>query len=131
MKFELKYDKEEGLLRGKILDTFDEESTKQFFRKLKNDFNDEQRKYCILVLTDPAQGLPSKETRRVMRSEGSDFMSLWEKIAVVGAKPAVRMFGRVIMSAIGKGKDSKFCETEEEALVWLKKGQEETKKSDK
>lgn len=120
MKFEFRYDNEGGVLHGDILDTFDEESTKEFFKVMKNEFSEEQRKFCVLVLTDAAQGLPTKETRKVMRNEGSDFLSLWGKVAVVGAKPAVRMFGRIVFSAMGKGKDSRFCETEEEALTWLK-----------
>lgn len=123
MKFEFRFDKEEGVLRGDILDTFDVESTKEFFKVLKKDFNDEQRKYCVLVLTDAAQGLPTKETRKVMREEGSGFLKLWGKVAVVGAKPAVRMFGRIVFSAMGKGKESRFCETEEEAMKWLREEQ--------
>lgn len=124
MKFELTYDEKANVLRGDILDTFDEETTKEFFKALERDFSEEQRRFCMLVLTDAAQGLPTRETRKAMREEGSGFMSMWEKIAVVGAKPAVRTFGRVVMSAIGKGKDSRFCETEEEALSWFKEEQE-------
>jgi hypothetical protein len=124
MNFEFKYNEEEGVLHGDILDTFDVESTKEFFKVLKKDFNEDQRKYCILVLTEAAQGLPTKETRKVMREEGSGFLSLWGKVAVVGAKPTVRMFGRIVFSAMGKGKESRFCETEEEAMKWLKENQE-------
>lgn len=128
MNYKAWYDEENGILRADILKKFEPEDTKGLMNVVNNEFTDEQRRYLLLTMFEDAQVMPSKETRKAMR-EAASLVKL-SKIAMCGAKPTVRMLGKIVFAAMGKTKDSKFFATEEEALAWLKdeKGKEKESK---
>lgn len=118
MKYRAWYDEENGILCADILKKFEPEDAKGLMDVVVNEFNDDQRRYFLLNMSKDAQAMPSKETRKVMR-EAASLVKL-NKIAISGAKPTVRMLGKIVVTAMGKAKDSGFFDTKEEAIAWLK-----------
>jgi len=129
MNYKAWYDEENGILRADILKKFEPEDTKGLMNVVNNEFTDEQRRYLLLTMFEDAQVMPSKETRKAMR-EAASLVKL-SKIAMCGAKPTVRMLGKIVIAAMGKTEDSKFFATEEEALAWLKAEKEKESKESK
>lgn len=121
MKYDINYDPKERLLLADILETFDEEAGAGFLEKLKNGFNDEQRRYMLAYMAEEAQPLPDKKTRRFLREKTAEVPL--GKVAIYGAKPGLRMVAKIILAAVGKGGDAKFFSTREDAFSWLKEQQ--------
>lgn len=117
MRFTLNYDEDTKILNAEILEKFEPEDVHGIVSTLKNDFTEEQRRYMIANIHEPAQPMPSKETRQALRGIPSELK--FTKIAICGAKPVLRMVGKIIVTAIGKANDSKFFNTAEEAVSWL------------
>lgn len=118
MKYKIWFDEESGMLKSEIYETFDAETSSSFFDEMLNNYTPDQQRYCLISLGNNAQDMIDKETRRISKEKGSNLK--WEKIAVYGAKPVLRMLAKIILKAIGKAKDTQFFETEEEAFAWLK-----------
>ena len=125
-KFKLWYDEKTGLLYADILDTFDAETAKSFFQEVTNNFSEEQQRYFLVHMFEAAQKLVDKETRRSAR-EGTASVK-WNRIAIWGAKASLRMVTKIVLLAVGKANETKFLETEEEALTWLKAEKEKESK---
>jgi len=49
-------------------------------------------------------------------------MLIYEKNAVIGAEPKVRMLIKIALALLGKSRSTSFFETKDEALAWLKEG---------
>ncbi len=123
-KFKLWYDEKEGVLRGEIYQRFDVESLEQFYKEATR-YTPEQQRYVIGWLFDEAQKMVGKEERKVAKEKGDQVH--FKKMALLGAKPVIRMVAQIVMSAQGRGKDFKFCSDEEEAIAWIR-GQKELDK---
>jgi len=126
-KYKIWFDQENEILRAEILEKFEPEDAVGFVDFLLKEFNPEQQRYFLVNIYHPAQVMPSKETRTTLREKGS--LTNFYKMAICGAKPGLRMVGRIVVAAIGKANDSKFFATEEEALAWLKNEKEKEKES--
>jgi len=124
VRFTLEYNKENKILTAEILEKFEPEDVHGIVNSLKNDYSEEQRQYMIANIHEPAQPMPSKETRQALAQSTSELKL--HKIAICGAKPVLRMVGRIIVTAIGRANDSKFFNTMDEAVNWLS---EEAKKA--
>jgi hypothetical protein len=123
-KYKMWFDKESGILRTEIYVAFDPETATIYFDKIL-DFPDEQQRYVMVLLGVDAQEVVGKETRKILREK--TVRSKWEKIAIYGAKPALRMLAKIMVTAIGRAKNTKFYATEEECLDWLKAEMEKDK----
>lgn len=126
-KSKLWYDEENGVLWLEIFDKFETEDVGSFFNSAKG-FTPEQRRYLsVKISSERGQIIPEKEGRQLLK-KGAASLDLY-KIAICGAKPAVRMFGRIAATALGRAKDTKFFATEEEAVAWLKAEKEKEQES--
>jgi len=128
-KFKLWYDEENGVIRTVIFETLDAEASSSLFDSIRENFEPEKQRYFLADMTsEKAQTLHDKETRRTLREK----MPLinWGKIAILGANPGVRMLTKIVMTAVGKARDAKFFDKEEEALAWLKAEKEKEKEKE-
>jgi hypothetical protein len=125
MKYKVWYDEENGVLRADVLDTFDAETATAFFKEVNGKYTEEQQNYFMAYMSEEAQRLVDKETRRAAR-DGAALLK-WDKLAILGAKPGLRMVTKIVMTAVGKAKDTKFFDDEEKALAWLKTEKEKAK----
>lgn len=117
MSFKIWYDEKEGILRADIFKSFTPEVAASFFKDLGK-YPEEQLRYFLAGLGEDAQAIIDKETRRVSREMGSSVN--WGKMAIYGAKPGLRMLAKIVVKAMGRAKETKFFETENEGLAWLK-----------
>ncbi len=124
--FKLWYDEKEGVIRSEIYKRFDVESLELYFNEISK-FTPEQQRYIIGWIFDDAQQMPDKEARRAAKEKFKT--ANFKKVANLGAKPIVRMVSNIVMTAVGKGKDNKYFETEEEALAWIRAEKEKEKKA--
>lgn len=115
------YDEKEGLLRINVLQRFDPEATDKFFTTVA-EYTKEQQRYVLCFVDDDAQKLVDKETRKVAAQKGNVIQ--WGNIAIWGAKPGIRMVAKIVLTAVGKGKDLKFFDSEDECVTWLKERQQ-------
>ena len=126
-KYKIWYDEENGVLRVDIYDRFDSEAASGFLNFIRENFESEKHRYSLIYMGERAQPLPDKETRRTIREKAG--LVNWDKIAILGAKPGLRIFSKILVAALGKSENTKFLATEEEALVWLKDEKEKEKES--
>lgn len=125
-KFKLWYDEKEGVLRSEIYKKFDIETLEEYFAEISK-FTPEQQHYIIGWVFCDAQQMPDKDARMLAKEKFKT--AHFKKIANLGAKPIVRMVSNIIMIAVGKGKDNKYFESEEEALAWIRAEKEKDKKA--
>jgi hypothetical protein len=81
----------------------------------------ENRKHrCFLVdLSEvPLEKMVDKESRQAIRSYNDN--KNFEKIAVFGASPVVRMIAKVMISVAGSSGMTRFFKSEDEAVDWIK-----------
>jgi hypothetical protein len=120
-KFKHWFDEKEGFLHVNVLERYDPEATEQFFSDMEK-YPEEQQRYVLCFVDDDAQRLVDKETRKVAAKKGK--VIKWGNIAIWGAKPGVRMVAKIVLTALGKGKDLKFFDNEEGCVAWLKERQQ-------
>jgi hypothetical protein len=117
MKYKTWFDEELGIIRLEIYESFDSDTATEYFDYIAGKFSKEQQRYHAIFLGENAQDVVDKETRRILRER---FPQGSAKVAIYGAKPGVRMLAKIILKAMGKGKDTRFCADEKEAVEWLK-----------
>ncbi|TKJ43708.1 hypothetical protein CEE36_03205 [candidate division TA06 bacterium B3_TA06] len=127
-KYKIWFDEENEVMRAVLYQALDSEGTSGFFHFVKDNFEPELHRYFFIELAEESQTLHDKQTRKTIR-ETINLVN-WGKIAIHGANPTLRMLGKIVFTAIGRGRDLKFFDTEEEALAWLKdeKGKEKESK---
>ncbi|MBD3284762.1 hypothetical protein GF359_00335 [candidate division WOR-3 bacterium] len=77
---------------------------------------------CILIdLSKGPAATLDKEARKALKDAAMPDM--FEKIAIYGANPAMRMIAKIIFKITGSSESTRFYKSEEEAIAWLK-GQE-------
>lgn len=120
-KFKHWYDEKDGFLHVNVLERYDPESTELFFSDM-GQYPEEQQRYVLCFVDDDAQKLVDKETRKVAAEKGK--VIKWGNIAIWGAKPGLRMVAKIVLTAVGKGRDLKFFDNEEDCVAWLKERQQ-------
>ncbi len=118
MKYSAEYDEKEGILRIGVLEKFDIPTVENFFKDVREKFGVEKSRKILAFVAEPAQEIPAKDTRQLLRKESPTVN--WGKIAVWGAKPALRMVAKILMVAVGKKDTVRFFENEADAVAWLK-----------
>jgi hypothetical protein len=88
------------------------------FQKVNEYIKAGLEKAKVLVDNSELESIPPK-TREVVKKQGSKF-SGWKKLAIYGARPAVKVLGNLILKLIPQSGPIKFFKTEEEARAWLK-----------
>lgn len=75
---------------------------------------------CILIdLSRGSTATLDKEARRALKE--FSMPDIFDKIAIFGANPAMRMIAKVIFAITRSSDSTKFFKAEDEALEWLKK----------
>lgn len=72
----------------------------------------------IIDLRSSPGTIPSKELRERFKQGANDICL--DRAAILGAGPASLMTFRILFSVPGKTEVTRFCDTEQEALVWMR-----------
>lgn len=87
---------------------------------LVNKILEDKKQRCFLVdLTGlPIEKMVDKDSRQVIRNykDNKEF----DKIAVFGASPVIRMIAKVMISVAGSSGSTKFFKSEDEAVDWIR-----------
>lgn len=116
MKYKVWFDNAKEILRADIYQRFDENDVNGFVDELMK-YESEKQKYFLVFMDDPAQELIDGKTRKLIATRAKEVH--WGKIAIMGARPVLRMFAKIAVTAIGKSKDTGFFKDEQEAETWL------------
>lgn len=73
----------------------------------------------VLMNNSELENIPPK-TRKIIKEQGSKF-SGWKKLAIYGARPAVKVLGNLIVRLMPQSGPIKFFDTEAQARAWLVK----------
>lgn len=118
MKFEERYDEKEGILHIHVLERFDVETVDLLCTLIPQKYSKEQQRYWLVKVSDEAQNLVDKEVRKIAAEKVK--LLQWEKMAIWGAKPGLRMISKIVLTAAGRNNSTKLFKNEEEAFAWLK-----------
>lgn len=116
MKYKVWFDEAKGILRADIYQRFEQNDVNGFVDELMK-YEGERQKYFLVFMDDPAQELIDGSTRKLIATRAKEVH--WGKIAIMGARPVLRMFAKIAVTAIGKSKDTGFFKDEQEAEAWL------------
>jgi len=119
VKYEVKKDKENGLLRLVIYSSLVKADVDELMPIMAAELDKMKRR---LVLVDMSQdknpSSMSKEARKAYKEHAAAINT--EKVAMVGANPVTRMTAKIALSVLGQSDRTRFFKSEEEAFVWLK-----------
>jgi hypothetical protein len=117
MEHEVWFDESNEVMHIKVVGDFTVEDVTESTRQMEQIMADKGNCPLIVDLRDAPPTL-DKDVRRILK-EQADQQEV-AKTAMIVTNPAVRMMGKVVTSAMGRGKTTGFFKTPEDALVWLK-----------
>ena len=108
------------LIRLKINGIFSVENNNELIKVYDDVFSGMDKGRFVIIDLSEAAPMP-KDTRLAMKENASRTMGQSDKTGFVGASPGIKMIARIISKFSGKD-NSKFFNTEEEAIKWFKEG---------
>jgi hypothetical protein len=118
MNYKIWYDEEAGVAYLKVINMLNADDVHGILPGLDKLLEDKDHRYVVVDLINNPPGLLDQPARKAFKSyaKSIDF----DKIAMFGAKPFIRMLAKAAVMALGKFDITKFFSSEEEALRWLK-----------
>ena len=105
--------------------SFDGNAGTPFSRK-ENSYEAKKHRYLISDITDGGTGLTwDKEYHNWLTEKSNRIGS--DEIAMLNARPAMRMLAKIALTTAGKSRHVKFFSVETEAVSWLMEGTEDVK----
>lgn len=118
--YKLWYDEELKALRIKIIAMLTKEDAKILLPLVNKRLKDKPHRYLVVDLSDiPIQQMLDKESRLAFRNAASE-PGDYDKVAIFGAIPVVRMLARIILVVTGVSKVTRFFAGSKDALAWIK-----------
>ena len=117
-------DEENNALVVNIEDDFESEDVEDYIDVVNEAFPGvvSGRHVIILFSKGSKGGIMTKEAREALKKKFEENKGAnKDRIAIVGASPAVRMISKVIIKVTGSV-STKFFKTKEEAFQWFKEG---------
>jgi len=119
MKHKVWFDEKMGAMVIKVVGDYTVDDVKESMKVMDGIIENKGRCPLIVDLREAPATLDKKVRNMLKESqEGTEPV----KTAMVTSNPAVRMMGKVVTSAMGRGKTTGFFKTMEEASAWLKDG---------
>ncbi len=121
MKYKVWFDEEIGAVCFKQMEPLTVEDVHVVVPQMLELVKGKSHRYVFVDLSEATTGIVDREARKAF-SELADPRN-FERIAVYGASPSIRMLAKIILAVNGVSNVTKFFKTEEEAREWLKKDQ--------
>lgn len=118
MNYKVWYDTELKAAHLKIINMSTKEDVEGYMPALDRLLKDKPDRHVLVDLSDNPPGLLDKPARKAFRDYAESLR--FDKIAMHGANPVIRMVAKVAVSALGMAHITKFFETKDEAIAWLK-----------
>ncbi|EDM77995.1 hypothetical protein PPSIR1_19339 [Plesiocystis pacifica SIR-1] len=110
---------EGGILHIRVRGTLSPEDVTQIAARMREAFSGGDQR---LVLMDQREAEPrfSREARKAIQREAPELV--WDRGGLYGLTHFNRMISRVIVGLVGRSKETRFFDTEDEARAWLRAG---------
>jgi len=120
MKSDAWFDDKEGIVRMKIVGKISNSEYREVNRKLIDTISAEKRMRQIVDLTEAEAMNIDRKTRKEIAEEMYASEVEGTKLAIIGASPMTRMLTKVILAMRKLKSETRFFNSEVEALAWLK-----------
>ncbi|MBN2380558.1 STAS/SEC14 domain-containing protein [candidate division WOR-3 bacterium] len=128
MKHKVWFDSEKDVLREKFVGSFTEDDVGEYLRMMEDVYSSCNHKHVMVDLSEAAHPFYDHKTRQAL-IEGSGKLRYYdERVAFVGGERDIRELMMELvegMRHMGKQLRIQFFSTEEEALKWLKREDED------
>ncbi|MBD3284763.1 hypothetical protein GF359_00340 [candidate division WOR-3 bacterium] len=94
------------------------EDVRQMMAVLEKKYHEEGYRSILCDLSEGGSELVTKDSRKAFKETAGELD--FEKIAIFGASPVMRMAAKIILAITGQSKKTRFFNTEDEAVAWLK-----------
>ncbi|MBD3286650.1 hypothetical protein GF338_09975 [candidate division WOR-3 bacterium] len=118
MKHKVYYNDKDKIAEAKYVGDISLDDTKKITGQLKKNLEGKSNRSIIADISEIPTLKLDRDVRTKMAEMGKELKL--DKIAVLGATPMNRMLGKIVLTLFGKSKDTKFFETKEEAISWIK-----------
>lgn len=116
--YRLEFVESEKIVRLKTLAPIQGKDVKELMDVLSKKYHDEGYHSILCDLTEGGSELVTRDSRQAFRETAGELD--FDKIAMFGASPAMRMAAKIILAITGQSKRTQFFNSEKEALEWLK-----------
>lgn len=116
MEHKIYYESENDALRIQIIGAFSYDDAARILPMLKSEIAAGHTRMVADIAQSPKLTM-DRETRRFMQEKGSEIT--FDKMAFVGASPITRIICKVIMSVLGRSRDTAFFNRCDDAIEWL------------
>lgn len=124
MKYKTWYDVDNEVLYLKTFTQLTAKDIEELLPQIDEHFEGKHHRYILADMSENSSGFVDREARKLLKAR-SDAIK-FDKMAVIGARPATRMVTKVALKILGKSDVSQFHKTEKEALAWFKQRTEIT-----
>lgn len=121
MKYKVWFDEEIGAVCFKQMEPLTVEDVHEVVPRILGLAEGKEHRYVFVDLSEANTGIVDREARKAFSELAAP--QNFERIAVYGASPSMRMLAKIILAVTGVSKVTKFFKTEKEAREWLKKDQ--------
>lgn len=118
MKYKVWYNEEVEALYIQTFERLTKDDVGEIMARVNATLEGRQRRFVMVDLSEGSSDMVDKEARQAFKeiADPDDF----EKLAVFGANPSVRMLAKVVLAITGVSSKTRFFKTEAQALRWLK-----------
>jgi hypothetical protein len=117
MKYQVWHDKENDVIRFSQTESLNADDIRKVTPLIENLAKETGLKCILIDLSEGPAATLDKEARRALKEFAMP--ELFERIAIFGANPAMRMIAKVIFVITRSSDSTQFFKTENDALRWL------------
>jgi hypothetical protein len=119
LKYEIKLDKDHGLLHLVIFESLDKKDVDEMMPTMARELDNMVRPLVLVDMSqDKNSSSMSKEARKAYAEHAATIKT--DKVAMVGASPVTRMFAKIALSVMGQSEKTRFFKKEKDALGRLR-----------
>jgi len=112
------FDDDNGVLFLKLVGTFTTADGTEYIPEIEKLYKGKKNHYLLCDISEGGTELPTDKAYRKWLIEMYERIGI-ERIAMLNAKPAMRMLAKIVLTAAGKSKQVKFFDSRDDALKWL------------
>ncbi len=118
MKYKVWHDETHNVIRFSQTQSLDVDDIRKVSLLIENLASETGIKCMLIDLSQGPSATLDKQARQALKE--SAMPDVFDRIAIFGANPAMRMIAKVIFKITGSSDSTQFFKTEAQALVWLK-----------
>lgn len=118
VKHVIRYNENDKVVELKVVGDITPDEATQMITEVEKALDEKANRHFLLDFTESPRLQMDKDSRKII-GEGAKNLDL-ERIAIAGTTPINRMMAKVVLALLGKAQITKFFDTREEAVSWLK-----------